>query len=346
MKHFILTAAAAAALIALGSCSKIETVGVSDANYIGFEGAFVGNPTKAVEEITEGTINNFYVYGAYQNTEDVFTNVEVKKDVNGWTYVDQKEWVANQTYRFAAYYSDQPLVNGESVEFSYDNGNLTITGFESSPKHQVDLLYDEYEYVSKAEGTTNEKVKFNFRHLLSIVKFTFNSGFNEDVQVTVSDMKFYGMFPQGTVTPTTTQTEWATVGTKLVEGTGFNLFQAEDANNTATVAEGKSTPAYDNCIVIPQEFTDNAMIAVFKVTVAGTGIPGGSDEKTITAYLPADKWEPGYRYNYVATISGQTMNYIEFDAPEVTEWKNEPDVNMVNDERADNDGHIVIDPNN
>lgn len=341
MKHFILTAAAAAALIALGSCSKIETVGVSDANYIGFEGAFVGNPTKAVEEITNENINNFYVYGAYQSTENVFSNVEVKKDVNGWTYVDQKEWVTNQTYRFAAYYSDQPLVNGESVEFSYDNGNLTITGFESSPDHQVDLLYDEHEYESKAEGTTNEKVKFNFRHLLSIVKFTFNSGFNEDVQVTVSDMKFYGMLPQGTVTPTTTQTEWATAGTKLVEETGFELFQVENANNTATVAEGVSTPAYDNCIVIPQEFIDNAMIAVFKVTVAGTGIPDDSDEKTITAYLPAGKWEPGYRYNYVATISGQTMNYIEFDAPEVTEWRNEPDINMINDETDDNDGEIV-----
>ena len=278
---------------------------------------------------------------------NVFENVEVKKDVNGWTYVDQKEWVANQTYKFAAYYSDQPLEHKESVDFSYENGNLTITGFESSPTHQVDLLYDEYEYVSKAEGTTNEKVKFSFRHLLSIVKFTFNSGFNEDVQVTVSDMKFYGMFPQGTVTPTTTQTEWTTAGTKLVKDTGFDLFQTENANNTATVAEGVSKPAYDNCIVIPQKFTDNAtMIAEFKVTVAGTGIPGGSDEKTITAYLPADEWVPGYRYNYVATISGQTMNYIEFDAPEVTEWTNEPDVNMVNDEGAGNDGHIVIDPNN
>lgn len=343
MKRFLLPAVAAAAVLTLGGCTKTETVNVSDANYIGFEGAFVGNPTKAVEEITKENINNFYVYGAYQSTENVFSNVEVKKDVNGWTYVAQKEWVANQTYRFAAYYSDRPLVHEESVDFSYENGNLTITGFESSPAHQVDLLYDEYEYVSKAEGTTNEKVKFNFRHLLSIVQFTFNSGFNKDVQVTVSDMKFYGMFPQGTVTPATTQTEWTTVGTKLVKETGFALFQTGNANNTATVAEGVSKPAYDNCIVIPQEFTDNTtMIAEFKVTVAGTGIPGGSDEKTITAYLPADKWVPGYRYNYVATISGQTMNYIEFDAPEVTEWTKEDDINMINDETYGNDGEIVV----
>ena len=342
MKRFLLPAVAAAAVLALGGCTKTETVNVSDVNYIGFEGAFVGNPTKAVEEITKDNINNFYVYGAYQNDVNVFENVKVKKDVNGWTYVDQKEWVAGQTYKFAAYYSDQPLEDEVSVEFSYDNGNLTITEFESSPDHQVDLLYDEHEYESKAEGTTNEKVKFNFRHLLSIVKFTFNSGFNEDVQVTVSDMKFYGMFPQGTVTPTTTQTEWATAGTKLIKETGFDLFQTGNANNTATVAEGVSTPAYDNCIVIPQEFNDNAtMIAEFKVTVTGTGIPGGLDEKIIIAYLPADKWEPGYRYNYVATISGQTMNYIEFDAPEVTEWTNEY-INMINDETDGNDGKIVV----
>ena len=43
MKHLCLTAVAAAMVLALGSCTKTETVNVSDANYIGFDNAFVGN---------------------------------------------------------------------------------------------------------------------------------------------------------------------------------------------------------------------------------------------------------------------------------------------------------------
>lgn len=345
MKRFLLPAVAAAAVLTLGGCTKTEVTSISDSAYIGFDNAYIGNPTKAVTEINKDNIQKFYVFGGPKSEYTLFTNVEVTKGQNGWTYVDQKEWEAETDYKFAAYYNDALLTNPGNVEFENSTGALKFTDFESSPDHQADLLYDELTYRSKAEGTTNDKMQFNFRHLLSIVKFTFNSGFAEGVTVTVSDMDFYGMNSKGTATPTENECAW-TPNTQLTEGNGFSLFGDGNQNNIAT-SGADPTSAWDNCIVIPQTWTDNAdnhvMVAKFTVTLAGTGLDDVTTKtKKITAYLPADTWQPGYRYNYVATISGQTMDYIEFDAPDVTKWEDEYDINMVNDETDGNDGEIVV----
>ena len=200
----------------------------------------------------------------------------------------------------------------------------------------MDLLYDELRYTSKGEGVANDKMQFNFRHLLSIVKFTFKSGFGDGVTVTVSDMDFYGMNAKGTVTPTDADVAWNSTA-QINEGNGFKLFgEANETNNSAVAAK----TAYDNCIVIPQTFGDNqTMIAKFTVNLTGEGLDDVTTTKEITAYLPAGTWKPGFCYNYVATISGQTMNYIEFDAPLVSDWGYEDDINMVT---GGNDGEIVV----
>lgn len=335
MKHFLLTAAAAAMVLALGSCAKTEVTDVPDSRYIGFDNAYIGNPTKAVTEINKDNIQKFYVFGGTQAESDLFENVEVTKVTNGWDYLNHKEWKPTTEYRFAAYYNDASLTSTDNVSFDYASGALTFTDFESSPNHQVDLLYDDLIYTSKAEGVANDKVQFNFRHLLSIVKFTFKSGFGEGVTVTVSNMEFYGMKTKGTVTPTDAEVVWVST-TPISEGNGFMLFSERNEKNSAVAAE----TAYDNCIVMPQTFSDNqTMVAKFTVTLTGEGLDDVTTTKEITAYLPADTWKPGFRYNYVATISGQTMNYIEFDAPLVSDWDEGDDINMVT---GGNDGEIVV----
>lgn len=335
MKRFLLPAVAAAAVLTLGGCTKTEVTSISDSAYIGFDNAYIGNPTKAVTEINKDNIQKFYVFGGTQAESDLFENVEVTKVANGWDYLNHKEWEPTTEYKFAAYYNDASLTYPSNVSFDYTSGALKFTDFESSPNHQVDLLYDELTYTSKAEGVANEKMQFNFRHLLSIVKFTFKSGFGDGVTVTVSNMKFYGMNTKGTVTPTDADVVW-TSNTPISEGDGFMLFSEANETNRAVAAE----TAYDNCIVIPQTFIDNqTMVAKFTVTLTGEGLDDVTTTKEITAYLPADTWKPGFRYNYVATISGQTMNYIEFDAPLVSYWDDEDDINMVT---GGNDGEIVV----
>ena len=61
----------------------------------------------------------------------------------------------------------------------------------------------------------------------------------------------------------------------------------------------------------------------------------------IKAEIPASTaWQPGYRYNYIVTIDGQTLDYITFDTPTVNPWTDET-VNMVNDETTS--GQVVVD---
>lgn len=334
MKKVIIAAFSVGAMV-LAGCTKTEVTSISDSAYIGFDNAYIGNPTKAVTEINKNNIQKFYVFGGTQAENDLFENVEVTKVTNGWDYLNHKEWELSTEYKFAAYYNDALLTNTDNVSFDYASGALTFTDFESSPNHQVDLLYDDLTYTSKAEGVANDKVQFNFRHLLSIVKFTFKSGFGDGVKVTVSDMEFYGMKTKGTVTPTDAEVAWVST-TPISEGNGFMLFSEANATNSAVAAE----TAYDNCIVMPQTFSDNrTMVAKFTVTLTGEGLDDVTTTKKITAYLPADTWKPGFRYNYVATISGQTMNYIEFDAPLVSDWYDEDDINMVT---GGNDGEIVV----
>ena len=334
MKKVIIAAFSVGAMV-LAGCTKTEVTSISDSAYIGFDNAYIGNPTKAVTEINKDNIQKFYVFGGTQTDNGLFENVEVTKVTNGWDYLNHKEWEPMTEYKFAAYYNDASLTTPGNVSFDYTSGALTFTDFESSPNHQADLLYDELTYTSKAEGVANAKMQFNFRHLLSIVKFTFKSGFGDGVTVTVSDMDFYGMNAKGTVTPTDAAVAW-TSNTQITEGSGFKLFGEANGTNSAVAAE----TAYDNCIVIPQTFDNNqTMVAKFTVILTGEGLDDVTTTKEIMAYLPADTWVPGFRYNYVATISGQTMDYIEFDAPLVSDWDDEDDINMVT---GGNDGEIVV----
>ena len=98
MKKFLIIAAAAGTVLA--SCAKTETVEVSDAKYIGFDSAWIGNPTKIIDEVTTDNIKSFFVYGGYTADDDVFENGrEVTPNANGeWTYSPLVKWEDNQTY--------------------------------------------------------------------------------------------------------------------------------------------------------------------------------------------------------------------------------------------------------
>lgn len=332
MKHFILTAAAAAALIALGSCSKIETVGVSDANYIGFEGAFVGNPTKAVEEVNDVNINHFIVYGGYESASNLFEDVRVEPNANFvWTYSPLVPWENNQTYKFAAY---SPSTLTIKPSFEYADGGLTFENITvDNTNNQVDFVYDESgEIISGDEGSQRSKVAFAFDHMFSMIKFTIKSGFPEDVKLTISEIKFYGMNSVNTLV----NGQWQSPATPIVE---------EKAIILAGTAVGKEVQATEtpvdyvnNCVVLPQTVPVNQVYAKFTVTAPVSESIKTEVSKDITAVIPADIWEKGFKYNYIVTIDGQTLDFITFDTPVVNEWTIE-EIDMKNDEN--NAGQII-----
>lgn len=328
MKKFLIIAAAAAAVLA--SCAKTETVEVSDAKYIGFDSAWIGNPTKAVEEVTTENIESFNVYGGYTADTDVFSGGRVvTPNSNGeWTYSPLVEWEDSQTYNFYAYSG----LENVTTTYSYANG-LTFTDVTVDNNTQTDFIYAEKTGVnSDAEGTVRDKVQFTFDHLFSMVQFTIKSGFAEDVTLTISGLELYGLSSKATYNATTATDVWGTATDALSKGSGIT-FEGGTAQATAT-----PTDYADKCVVMPQTFDDNTVYAKFTVKANGTESITSEITKEITAKIPADTWEKGYRYNYIVTIDGQTLDFITFDAPEVTPWENE-DINMVNDKTTS--GQVV-----
>ena len=328
MKKYLFIAATAAAVLA--SCTKTETVEVSDTKFIGFDNAWIGKPTKAVEQVTTANIAEFKVYGGYNGTQE-FDGVTVAPNANGeWTYSPLVPWTDEQTYNFYAY-------SGVDVTPTYDYTNgLTFPGVTvNNTINQTDFIYAERTNIaSEGEGTVRDKVQFTFDHLFSMVQFTIKSGFPKDVKLQISDFELYGLMSKASFNATGTSDEWTTATEQLAEGNGINLKEG-----AALATEPTSTDYVDNCVVMPQTFSDGLVYAKFTLNVpTSTSIATAIVDKVITAKIPADTWTKGYRYNYIVTIDGQTLDFITFDTPTVTDWTTET-LNMVND--PDNSGQII-----
>lgn len=336
MKHFLLTAAAAAMVLALGSCAKTEVTDVPDSRYIGFDNAYIGNPTKAIEEISNATINHFMVFGGYQAGSSIFNNgtaQEVAPNSNGeWTYSPLVPWEDNQTYKFYAY---APKTIKGAPSYDYTNG-ISFDGFVvDGSTNQLDFVYAASGDVpSGSEGSVRPKVQFTFGHMLSMIQFTIKSGFPDDVILTISDIKFYGMNSKNTLTNGT----WGSTATEpITDGSGNEITLT---GGTAQATTGTATDYTNNCVVLPQNISGLEVRAKFKVTATGESIstPEGVS-KDITAVIPDITWQQGYRYNYIVTIDGQTLNFITFDDPTVDEWRKNDNINMVNDDATS--GQVV-----
>lgn len=300
----------AAAVVVMAGCSKTEMVEMPDSAVIGFGSAYIGNPiqSRAVSTLTTANIDAFYVYGGHDNSlTNTFDGTKVSKSGGTWSYSPVRYWNAGTTYRFAAYAPEIPDGKG-TVGTDDANGRLTFTDYVCDPDNQLDLIYAERSITAQAEN--NSPVSFNFQHLLSMIKFTFKSGFPNDVPVTVSELKVYGMAAQGTYDNGWTADE----NQAVAEGAPFEEMVTTTAENTASQA---TQAASANFVVIPQ--SGGSVTVSFKAAVSLDASEVKTKEFT-TTLVPA--WEAGNCYNYVATITEQNMEVesITYDDPTVTEW--------------------------
>ena len=322
MKRSLLILVATAAVWT--GCSKTETIDQPQGMAIGFTNAYIGNPveSKAVGIINRENISEFIVYGGYNDMTHVFNGVSVtgSANTNEWSYTTTRYWVAGQTYKFAAY---APSGISGTVEPDFANGALNFTNYVSDPSNQHDLIYDAATPIITPDPieAPQDKVQFGFSHLLSMIKFTFNSGFANDIAVTVDNLNVSGMVSQGSYTGNTQK--W-TLGSETVS---TEAAFTEMATKTAVNTTGDNTSASSvDFAVIPQEIGGAAGKTVtvsFNVRVQdnkenyiignkGAGVP-------VSATLPAYTWEKGNRYNYTVTIKGENVNLfpIEFGTPDV-----------------------------
>ena len=310
MKKSILTVAVAA--LALAGCTKNETVAVADSNVIGFN-AFVGNATRAVTDVTTDNIKAFYAFGTKTDDANFISNIEVYEsgDPNTWIYDGRYLWEESQNYTFAAYSNGGE--RGAKIDgAAWSDGNLTIADYDAKTEAK-DLL------VARASNeadvnATNAPVQFNFQHALAMIKFTLKSELGDgDNAITISNLTVKGINSTADLTFNTTDgIVWANWETP-------QDLQAEKFTTTSSEA-GSSEPF----VVIPGE----ANIG-FTVEFDATFVD--DEEGTTTQHLKAtlsnQTFTAGYRYNYVATITGADMNVITFAKPEVTPWT-DTDVNI------------------
>lgn len=312
MKHFLLTAAAAAMVLALGSCAKTEVTDVPDSRYIGFDNAYVGNPTKAGVVTTE-TIDNFYVYatktvgGATEN--DFFNNEKVYLSNGVFVYDNLKLWEA-ATYKFAAYSNGGNAgVDGKLEGVSFDGTSLAIADYNCDAVK--DLVVS-----TKANSidAANDPVQFTFAHALAMVKFTLKNGIGNN-DIVISNFSVTG------VNNTADLTVAADNAISWGEVTGETTLSDPDGFTSTQALAGES----EEFVVIPRtvaQDVDNLTIS-FTATITVDGAPVA---KELTATIDDYAWEPGLRYNYVATITGTDLDVIEFDDPIVSEWADYTDV--------------------
>lgn len=306
----------AAAVVALSSCTKNEVLEVAENRAIGFD-SFVGKPTKGV--INSDNLSSFNVFGGYSSLTNNFNNVVVTKSAeNVWGYDASltQYWEAEKKYTFQAYAGAQATpLNSEFKAEPTDKG-VQFTGFTATG--DADLLASDVVTVttnqeSKPEGSDSYKVPFTFRHVLSMIKFTFESELATNVNITISDLTIKQVNSTGNYTLSAQNIgTWGTLDNPT--NYKFTTDGAFAAPNTKVSSE---------VIVLPQTYEDKAIEVTFTLNATG-GLT--IEDATHTVKMPAIAWKEGMRYNYVATLTKDNIDPenplkpIEFAAPTVTPW--------------------------
>ena len=177
-KLFIVVLAA----IGMVSCMNTdEVIEVSNGDAIAFADAFIENSVRATA-YDNGSLDHFNVWGtvtAGQSTAPIFANTEVTKANGVWSYTGATQyWVKGVTYNFRA------LVDGTTPVVVDD----MLTGVNVNITEQEDVLVAEDMNVTYTGG--EKYVAFQFAHILSKVKFTFDTTIaNTAYTYTISNVK-------------------------------------------------------------------------------------------------------------------------------------------------------------
>lgn len=333
------------ATVAMVACSNDELISQAAPEAITFD-SFVENATRSVVDPSL-TLNGlkadnvgFGVYGfvtgdtanAATTTAPIFTNEHVTYTDGAWTYGTTQYWIAGATYNFFAL---APFTgyNVSNVTGATTTGvNLTF----SNTAGTTDLLYAQ---VNNA--TLNTTVGFNFRHILSKVKFTFVNSYNAtNTKIQINDIKISNAIQNATVTLSNSTPVWVTEDfTNLQE---FNFGAA--TYNESGVAEPKEIGTYESYkefLLIPFNYKDNNTAAAvqklkisfnYDIVVNGVKVKNFSVAPEINVNL-----EPGKAYNFKATIEPGAP--IVFSA-EIIDWDNDHD-GLEGTNGTDNDDNQV-----
>ena len=313
-------------LAALVACSQDSVVKTPESTAISFDNMFVENKTRAAADpsTTTDNIKEFAVWG-FRNTADelVFNNERVYKNGAEWTYDHLQYWMEGKNYFFGAVSPvNHKDVTVDTKDMSKDGlGTISFTNTDGS----VDLIYAEkVVYASEINPSAPEKVKLQFAHLLSRVKFSFKYNFpNELTTVAVKNIKINNSPANGSIDVTEARADWSwnipqNGATMLVD-----FGHVENGNEFAAMDTYYESDKYR--LIIPTDETRNHDIT-FDVVVYNNHVE--AQTYSISTTLKDKAFVQGKSYNIVTEITPDNivdggLKPIEFEVIEVEEWLDE-----------------------
>lgn len=346
MKKYLIIAAAA--VVAMASCSKTDVVeNAKDQDAINFA-PFFHKATKAVD-VTSDNINAFEVT-AMLGTDTYFSSVAVSKSGSAWTYSPVQYWPASGTLDFFAW---APTASGSDIVKNAYN-NFTITPV-ADPASQRDFVVARTQGTKDAETGNGAKngVSINFRHAMSQIALKVYNG-NPNLQYDITGWRVVGVDGSGIYSLADANTDgtgkiaYANWSDNTNDFGGAYTDDFTLANIKTSAAQEKTAAAAitgaTSMILVPQ--TGNTKAAKYSATTAGAAITGSyiaiemeiknaTDGATVAAkqwccWPVAFSWNPGYKYTYVIDLAQGGYKNVN-DGKEETSPKAGDDLDKVLD---------------
>lgn len=312
--------------MAMTGCVKTEVEGTaSDVQNgkIGFA-TLVNKGSRVALDNT--SIQKFWVYGSYTKNSSqliqIFNGEEVTKgseiaegNKSAWTYTgNPRYWIEGANFNFYAYSNGNRMLTTEAGRANYTNGVLNIADYRADGDHQDDLVFASKAAVGKPKGQNNV-VGFEFKHLLSRLRFNFTYAFPEGYEVTISKARISYIRNKGKYNGGGANPGWeepTREGDTPVIGMTFDGAQTTVVSNTEKEAHSQ------NIYVIPFKYTSANVDLLFTIDVAYDGVAIFSRD---VKGQWAPQWEMGKSYAYNVSISGTDagLEKIEFSADKVGE---------------------------
>ena len=323
---------ALAAVVALAACSQEDVIVADKGAAIGFD-TFVGKATRVDDKtLTTGDLTDFAVYGAVTNTVDstsatalIFNNVKVAKDGagmnaddyagqtnTGWKYAGTQYWIAGATYDFAAV---APYKCGAENAF---NAATKTTTINFSNDAVTDLLYAQTLNV-EGDDSGNQPVGFDFRHVLSKVKFSFeNQYLSTGTTIRVRDIVLTNAHKTATAT-LNASTAWDKHAGEL--SIAFGNAAAASVNALETIAQDSELESFNVRFIIPGKEHEYTVSFLVDVLYGETVIKTYSHNASVT-FIPA----AGTAYDIKTVIDHENIDPenkqepIEFTVNTIPGW--------------------------
>lgn len=315
-KSLIILAAAALAMAACTTTKDID-YGVAQASK---QVSFTSHVNKNTRALSNDNFSQFNVFGSYTTETSttptqVFNDIAVTKNGTDWTYSgDARYWIKDATYTFYAYSKE----NAKTTTSRFNAAELTLENYivNAANDNQKDLVFASAKNIIGKESG-NEKVAFDFKHILSKIRFTFTSNFPVGYKVRVDQVEVRNFRDQGTFTASTgewsaqSRTNNAELADQMIK-ISVPFAEADADKDLAPQDEVVTKDIY----MLPFAYTQPNVRLYFRLTITNANNEVVSQKVNYGAFKPT--WAKGTAYNYKVTLTGAEagLEKIEFTTSE------------------------------